>query len=478
MINAKNTTSSRDKSASGSISHKSAQRAGAKTETADKATRELRIPRRRTLREIASVLEDFGLEDASTRFQSYLKQPPKDYSADPHFTDPNISVFRRQGGKKSDLKYIWHGPHPYFGASYAVLEVSVGSHGTEPGKYMTHVGEELLFVCGNGEDSEGIQYQFFWPDSPPWAESLKHISESVADKGKRINVPQQRLIRINPSLLHRNYATPPSRTDKERAWIILSHPSGPAALLFLKGKRPHHKTDDKREHPFAREYELKDLTDANGDPRMDLILLLSSGIAEKLVLHRKAAELSIEDLAREALLNKSYLSRLERGEVSNVRIHTLEDIAGPIFADISDMVTNLEWAASWKDIRPPTDSDIVDGPPPPPDGNGPRPHHLHPQVRFLKAGSAPQIFAASRNADDFVSLIVLEGKILVNFETENGEQNLIFSNSASQVFHARHNLAFFVQALSDSRILVIRYSGTCTCQGGNSVLQQPEEVET
>ena len=435
------------------------------------------ILRRRTLQEIAAALSTKGLREAVERYESYLTPPTTNYAIVDDQSRRRTTL-RRQGG--GDLDYVWHGPPSWFDPRYVILEVTVGERGNV--EFMTHAGEELLYVMPERE----ITYEFFWPNrKPPWLGTIPNTGVRVSEWDKKVMVPPGYLIRINSTLLHRNTTAHPSGATSPataKAWIILQSPAGPAALLvhphaedspvgsFRKSTERRRKFEEGGIFLRAFKKEILDAMDPGN------FLLLASGVSEKLTLHRKRAELPIEKLAAQCELNKSYVSRLERRELNNVSIPTLLDLAAPIDADISELVTSTDWAAVWERDTTSQERRYVAGPPPPDERFGRkkrRTHHLHPVIIALKPGGPSEQFKASSNYDDMTSVIVLGGEVIFRFEDDHKQERKLLV--ANQVFHARHNLAFETQALTDSKLLVIRYSGQCSCQTRIGSDDLPEE---
>jgi transcriptional regulator with XRE-family HTH domain len=359
---------------------------------------------------------------------------------------------------------------------YVILEVSVKGDGNE--SFMTHAGEELLYVLPPGPP---ITYEFFWNGKvlPPWEtktneetlprdKGVNNGGVAISDDYRKVTVPPGHLIRINSTLLHKNNT---QDGEEAKAWIILRPLSGPASLLvhphaadapigsFRKSTEVKQRFE-KEDIPFIRQFSKDELA------KMDVgnFLLLASGVSEKLTLHRKRAELPVEKLAAQCELNKAYVSRLERRELTNVSIPTLLDLAEPIDADISELVSATDWVASWQEDTTGETRKTVAGPLPPREKFGrkrERAHYLHSSIITLKPGDPVEPFKSSSNFDNLTSVIVVEGEVIFRFETNRKpERELLVAN---QVFHARHNLDFEAQALAASKLLVIRYSGECSC---------------
>jgi transcriptional regulator with XRE-family HTH domain len=421
------------------------------------------IIRTRTLEELGAILLNDGVRKAEERYQSYLKFPHRD------FAFGNESVYQRQTMRRQGhFEYIWQGPPSRFDPPYVILEVVVDTWNE---KFMSHGGEEILYVL-SGPD---ITYEFFFPDTlAPWLHSLppKEIGQTVDADGKKFDVAPGTLVRINSSIPHRNSL---AGDGIATAWIILKPLSGTPASLLV---RPHtdelssikfrrsRKSYEQENIPFLREFSEADLKE------MDLgnYILVASGLSEKLALHRKRAELPEEKLAQECGLNESYVRRLERRQLRNVSIPTLLDLAEPIDADVSTMISALDWIAVWKKQPPnPAEQAMIAGLTPPDfnlhDKPEPRPHYLHPSVISLRVGDSEKRFDETQNIDDLTSVIVLEGEIVIGFEGGDGtKRRSKVLLEAGQVFHARHNFAFQAEAHKNARLLVIRYSGECSCQ--------------
>jgi len=433
------------------------------------------VKRTRTLEELGTILTNKGLQAAEEQYETYLDLPTADFASGDENTHRRRAM-RRQG----NFGYVWHGPPPRFDPPYVILEVTLKDPNV---KYMTHGGEELLYVLPGAD----IRYEFFSPHDtikPPWFQSLpqNELGKGVDLDGKALRVPPGCLIRINSSIPHRNsrIQTNEGSTDDlnclGKAWIILRPLSGsPASLLvrphteeapvlkFRRSRRKGTQTFGEQDIPFIREFTKKDLEE------MDLgnYLLLASGISEKLALYRKRAELPVEKLAAECGLNKSYVSRLERHELPNVSIPTLLDLAEPVDADISNLISSLDWIAVWRRGAVPCDSQMVPTGLAPPaqslEGRSlPRRHYLHPSVIVLRVGEPGKRFDATANIDDLTSLVVIEGEVVIRFRGDP-HQSGVKLYGAGEVFHARHNVAFQAEAHKDSRVLVVRYSGVCSC---------------
>jgi hypothetical protein len=317
-----------------------------------------------------------------------------------------------------------------------VLQVSVTENITN---FMTHGGEEILFNL-EGDESGEITYEFFWPDGTPrlWE------SEALVRPGEAI--------RINPSLLHRN-----RRSGSPKAWLILRPTSDSPASLFVHdhpdvGNRAA-RTDATRK--ASKDRVLREFTPEElAQKKRGQLLLIESGLLEKLRVRRLRSELSVQEVARLCRLNKYYVARLERLELENVPVDNVYEIAKQIDVDLMDLLSPFNWA--WKRYLI---KDRVDQRLPLARPKALGRHYLHAALLHVSAGQQLSL-ETSGTREDIASWVVLRGQMIPLI---TGVDNPPLVKSG-HVLHARNGLRFDVQALlGDVDLLEIKYSADCTC---------------
>ena len=415
------------------------------------------LVRARTIEEIWATLRD-GFPQAEAKFLEYLEAAYHglrlgDFALD----DPDEKVRRRT----SPHEYVSYGPPAWFEAPFCILKVFVREENRD---YMSHGGEELLF---NLPGSDGIEYEFFWPAGAPrpWLadRSTPGIpmpgSGGAEDAAAPVIVAPHQLIRINPSLPHRNRPVPAvpavPGSGAADAWIILRPLSLSPATLILhphggngsapNAEEPHHKFSEAR---------LRAMTGAQ-------LLLIASGLLEKLRVHRLRSEMSVEDLSKECGLNRSYVGRLERLDFENFSIQTLYEISRQIDLDLLSCLRQLQWAHNVQIPPSAVDAGLVSYTKHPKIGH----HLLHPASLRLASGQRCKI-ELQESSGEIVSIIMISGEMVPRL---SGERNVPVVE-AGHVFHARCFPEFTVHAHTDMEAVVIRYSQRCTC--GNALKEE------
>lgn len=407
------------------------------------------LVRARTIEEVYTTLNQ-GFPAAEAKFLEYLEAAYQGLRlGDVAVDDPDEKVRRRT----SPHRYVSYGPPAWFEAPFCILQVVVEEDNPD---YMSHGGEELLF---NLKGSDGIEYEFYWPSEGPTPSAGARIVPAPwggAPSERRVVVGPGELIRINPSLPHRNrpLQVRPSRQQpvgtpsRATAWIILRPLSLSPATLILhphgnKGKaaraeEPHHQFSERR---------LRHMTGAQ-------LMLVASGLLEKLRVHRLRSEMSVEALSTDCGLNRSYVGRLERLEFQNFSIQTLYELSRQIDLDLLSCLRQLRWAQEVQVPPSRPDAGFVPFPKPEPLGA----HLLHPAALCLAAGQSCRI-ELQEGTGEIVSVIMISGEIVPRLSGERHVQVV----EAGHVFHARCAPEFTVHALTDMEALVIRYSQRCTC---------------
>lgn len=396
-------------------------------------TKQRELVRARTLEEIWTFLRD-GFTPAEDKLVEYLRAAYHgltlgNWAVD----DPDGKVRRRT----SPHHYISHGPPAWFEAPFCILQVIVREANQD---YMTHGGEELLL---NLPGSDAIEYEFFWPEgvAPPWQATGAKNTETVT--------PHQ-LIRINPSLPHRNRPIRDSGrgVGAATAWIILRPLSLSPATVILHD--PHTGVTSgmlpETHHQYS-EPRLRELTGAQ-------LLLVASGLLEKLRVHRLRSEMTVEELSTSAGLNRSYVGRLERLDIDNFSIQTLYELSRQIDLDVLGCLRQLQWAHQVQPATGPSTDHVVAYEKPPLLGH----HVLHPSTLRLGEGQSCKI-DMSGTSGEIISVIMTEGRMVPGLADEM-EVPVVH---AGHVFHARGYADFTIHALSAVTALVIRYSHRCTC---------------
>jgi hypothetical protein len=392
------------------------------------------LVRARTLEEIWNTLCD-GFQPAEDKLLEYLEAAYhglrlKSFAVD----DPDEQV-RRRGSPHETISY---GPPAWFEAPFCILKVFVREVNRD---YMSHGGEEVLF---NLPDSAGIEYEFFWPEGcpAPWS--------SVAEN--RVTVAPCQLIRISPSLPHRN--RPVQQGNGEHgageaiAWIILRPVSLSPATVILHRRAGVRTEDMERPHHRLSETTLRQMTGAQ-------FLLIASGLLEKLRVHRLRSEISVEELSVQSKLNRSYVGRLERLDFENFSVQTLYELSRQIDLDVLECLRQLRWAHHVQALPTMAESALASYEKPTQLGN----HLFHPGMLRLTEGKSYKVKFLEEQSGEIVSVIMIDGKMVPGLP---GESNVPVVE-AGHVFHARSYPEFTIHALADMEALVIRYSQRCTC---------------
>jgi transcriptional regulator with XRE-family HTH domain len=359
-----------------------------------------------TVSELYRELKENGLPKAIDALRTQLNTLYKGAHGDNFALDDiDANVFRRGVSERtpsSSFLYEGFGPPPWFEAPYIVLSLEVRG---STGRFMTHAGEEILYNLP--EKNSSFVYDFFWRDSvAPWHQPGQRKSDS-----ERAVLEPGALIRINPTILHKNGIEiddgEGNLKDKRvaRSWLILRPLSLSAAtfMFHLPGDAHPQSIED------GNKFTLEELMerDPAGPEQYKItdaqLIMLSSGILEKVRTHRQRADLTYAQFGEvldQLNLSRNYIARLERRELENVSISNLFEIAKQLDVELLDLLQNLEWAS--KMVRPTAKLKLDSVQWVPTAGNGE--HMMDAGLKRFKAGGTLPINTMKS----------IEGKILVD----------------------------------------------------------------
>jgi transcriptional regulator with XRE-family HTH domain len=291
--------------------------------------------------------------------------------------------------------------------------------------FMYHGGEELLTPIAGC-----INYHFYCnvDGEPP----RRQVLDSPLEPGC--------LVRINPQLPHHIWA---ESADGAEAWMVIRHLGENASAISV-----NYELAGADIYAAPRRARAKDLFEPGR------YALVAWGLAEKLRLCRERANLKVSQVALACDIDPALLTRIENAD-TDISIDTLVRIAKILHVSIDSLITPAPW--NYRIFPLPQEDDAchhsIFEKPPDPD------HLLHPSYWSIPAGQAVDL--ACPELKSVTSWIVLAGRIIV--EIKSGSRSSPELLEQGSVIHFRNANPTRIQALEDSRILQVIFSGTCVC---------------
>lgn len=381
------------------------------------------IPKQRSLASLEEVYFSEGYRSASDAFRRMLP----DIDLRSHYLQrpgQGQSVQRTDSQASDGITYQSYNAPALWDVPYSLLRV--GFEYVPKTDFMYHGGEELLIPI-----SGRIFYHFFCN------------SDGKPPERKMLDAPLEpgHMIRINPQLPHHTWAADRSGAE---AWMIIRHLSDTATSISV-----NYELAEVDVHSAPRRTRAKDLREPG---RYSLV---AWGLAEKLRYYRERANLRIAQLAAACGIDPSHLSRIENAD-TNVSIETLIRIARALHLSIDSLIAPMPWNCRIYPLTQAgeTSSHVFFEEPPGPD------HFLHPSYHYLPAGCIMDDLIWPES-EAVASWIMLAGRIIVEIRSGSGNSPELLEKGS--VIHFRHASPTRIQALEESRILQVIYSGSCSC---------------
>jgi transcriptional regulator with XRE-family HTH domain len=327
-------------------------------------------------------------------------------------------------------------------AGYSIQRVHFGPK--VKADFISHPGEELLIP-----EQGTVAYHFFWS---PGGTSLGRLVLSPA-----VGVGQ--ILRANPQIPHHAWGVDGTAT----AWVVYRHTMhSPIAMVLehppsvvLPGdyeatwERPSE--SHLLRHPHHRRMSASTLS------KPGIYALVAWGISEAIRDARLRAGLTPTDLAMQAGVDPSSISRLEDAK-ANISLEMLHRVCDVLRIGISSSMESGNWVCERNDIVPSRlDSHPVVHVP-----KGL--HYLHPFVLSLAKGDRRLVPAGAMTVPEGLSSwILLNGRILAELPESMGTKSMVLD--AGNVLHFRRPGEILIRALAQSTLIRIAYSTVCECNG-------------
>lgn len=352
-------------------------------------------------------------------------------------------VVRTDVEKEDGITYVSYSAPPFWEVPYQVLRLHLDKVKQE--RFIFHSGEELLTPL-----SGAIQYHLFWrdPKKPGKAPGV-----DVIDPLKPGSI-----IRINPELPHHAWSVV---REGSAAWMVIRHLSNTGPSITLDKH-----LEAASLHPTPRRVKASELKDPG---RFSLI---AWGIAEKIKQQRDRSNLRIAQVAAYCGVDPSHLSRIENAD-TNVSLETLLKIGKFLHIDIDALIAPPPWGydmaplALQKPKEAPGAAELL-APPPCRRQSSPPSHFLHPIYWELRAGQQVDEPRADKQRTKIPPLnhpsswIVLQGRVIMDIRTPAGSIPELAGKDS--VIHLREHSPQKLQALEDTKLLQIVFSGECFCR--------------
>lgn len=218
------------------------------------------------------------------------------------------------------LTYTNFGPPALWEVPYSILRVFF-FRAVDQKAFMYHAGEELLFPIQGT-----VKYHFFHTPGGRTPSKLELMPEELLKPGHGI--------RANCQIPHHGWL-PIGYEPQGEAWMAFRHSSEVPTSISVDERvigmvKPHFE---------PRRLTADEIVDQENPARYALI---AWGLAEAIRQRRQASRLQITDVARVCGIDRSHLSRIERGE-TNVALSTLYRLAKLLHIDLIEQVRQSLW---------------------------------------------------------------------------------------------------------------------------------------
>lgn len=363
------------------------------------------------------------------------------------------AVYRTDVGESKHLAFSNFNPPPLWQAPYSINLAYFRKPEHRVFRHLMYHGTEEILLPIEGE----VQYCFFHSKGGEPAE-LKLLPKSVSGKS---------IIRINPQIPHSTAAV----TEHAVAWMLFRDASNATARLVRsnmspvssKGRRSK-RSDQDQLSEGQRLVSGADLKDTKKSRYR--YALIAWGLAELIRNARLQSALSLDQLGKLVGLDRTSLSRLERGEL-NIRLDRLIAICNELDLDIATSIKASTWTHDM-DTLPPlgrisTFVSLLNGP-----AKG---HILRTFIFDLKKGQKTKFEVLHHS--EYSSWIAIRGRLIADVQAQEQRDRKSLIVNERSVVHFRSpdqerretarqpELYVEWQAIEDSRFLVV----TCDDSG-------------
>jgi transcriptional regulator with XRE-family HTH domain len=344
-----------------------------------------------------------------------------------------------------EISFESYNPPASWNAGYAIQRVRFGPK--VKADFISHPGEELLIP-----ERGTVAYHFFWS---PGGSSLGRLVLSPA-------VSEGQILRANPQIPHHAWSV----DGDAIAWVVYRHSmNSPIALIMEANSAaavPHYHEEmwPRPNEPHALRHPHHRRMSATTLSRPGIYALVAWGISEQIREARLKAGLTPSDLAIQAGVDPSSISRLEDAK-ANISLEMLHRVCDVLRIGISHSMESGNWVCERNDIVPSRQETHTTV-------HVPRSSHfLHPFVLTLAKGErriAPG--GAMIEPGGLASWIVLNGRLLAELPESMGAKSMVLD--AGNVLHFRRPGEILIRALAHSTIIRIAHSSICECNGVGS----------
>jgi transcriptional regulator with XRE-family HTH domain len=338
------------------------------------------------------------------------------------------------------------------------------------------------------QTQDRIHYESFNPPalwSAPY--SLQRAEFQPVAGGKEdfiFHGGEEILVPIEGRILYHFFCGSDDRPAPHRQ--ILDAPLGPGTAIRINSQIPHH-TWSAGDTPARAWMVFRDLTNTPTSIAFDLeetseledaetparplipprrttslaledpahYALVAWGIAERIRVHRRRANLPIAKVAEFCEIDPGHLSRIEANK-ANVSLNSLVRIAQFLGIDLARLLEPPRWSHNITQLPSERRENVAIPLRPPPHAE---PHFLH-AIAYSILPSQPIEF--DPDACGFASWIVLDGEVIFEMaDTPGGTRELL---AQENVIHFRRRQPSRLRALEPSQVLHIRYSHDCICE--------------
>jgi transcriptional regulator with XRE-family HTH domain len=293
--------------------------------------------------------------------------------------------------------------------------------------------------------SGAIRYHFFWCDP--------RKGETAPGKDELETLKPGSIIRINPELPHHAWA---SVKEGATAWMITRPTSNIGTSIYLQTQ-----LEAADLHPTPRRVTEEDLK------KPGQYALRAWGLAEKIRLQRFRSNLRIAQVAAHCGIDASHLSRIENAE-TNVSLDTLLRIGKFLRIDLDRLMAPEPWAYEVSPLSLEEYDEAAPYGAPLAGVFGPQEsfqpsHFLHPIYWKVSAGQQlDKLKLKDAKFNHPASWIMLSGRAIMDIR--RGADSISELVEKDSVLHLRESHPKKLQALEDSELLQIVYSGECFCK--------------
>jgi transcriptional regulator with XRE-family HTH domain len=339
-------------------------------------------------------------------------------------TGQGTSSRRTDLSENSGISYVNYSPPAFWQPTYAVLHATLDP--TPQADYVSHAGEEIV-VPTEGK----IRFHVFW--SPGKKKPENHLLKEISFGS---------VLRLNPEVPHHAWGD----GRQAKAWFLIRHASNTETAVSRDlDMAPSNRT---KYHSSTK------ILTADYLKKPGRYALMAWGLAAKIKGYRERADLTIKKVAIACGIDHAHLSRIESGD-TNISIGILLRLATYLRVDIGEFFTAQPWCNYIDELKlSQSSSRSVSCHLSAPISK----HLLHATSEFIPEHATDTLpIKKDMQDEDMSSYIALSGRVIVEI---NGVEEIL---GPGAVMHLRGRQKANIQALSDSMLLQIIYSRSCSC---------------